>query len=336
MKKPLIVVLAISLILLVLSGAQAHVFNFRTHKGRPSVSGTSLDNLPHIYCCSRAEYGYSGIFVGDTVRVSGEVEDSRKSIELKFPSGKTVNIPVKNHYFEKDILFNEEGLYYLDNHPFEVSYRAVLLPPTKTVKSILKMEPARNDEYTETFTNWNNACVVEDGKSEVAHILLTDQNGNPLPNLKTQKFTTDKYGIAAVPFSSKDINIYGNIKAAKYDKIVFDENGNITYATKKKNLFTVLYKDNTLFVDANEFLLYTLSPNFYIPKNELEIGANYIFYKPANIAFPAKVIEKDGKTYVSIEPMLALINEPFFNVLGVSIRYYPDRTEVYIIKSNVK
>lgn len=223
MKKFIVAALLICVIFTAIGLANARVFDFRTHKNRPSLSGLSVDNLPHLYCCSAGEYGYSGIFVGDTVKVSGIVKELQKSVDVEFPSGKRISIPVSNHYFEKVITFNEDGQYKINGEPFEVDYRAIILPPTKTAKDILHYERASNDEYTKTFVNWNDVCVAEEGKSSVAHLLIVDKNGNPIPNLKGRKFTTDKYGTTEVPFSSRAITVYGNIKAVVYDKVVFDE-----------------------------------------------------------------------------------------------------------------
>ena len=184
MKKLLAAILLVCVVFTAIGLANARVCDFRTHKNRPSVSGLSIDNLPHLYYCSTGEYSYSGIFIGDTVKVSGTVKGLQKSIDVVFPSGKKISIPVLNHYFEKTITFNEEGQYKINDEPFEVDYRAIILLPTKTAKDILHYERAANDEYTKTFVNWNDACVAEEGKSSVAHLLIVNKNGNPIPNLK--------------------------------------------------------------------------------------------------------------------------------------------------------
>ena len=335
MKKLLATVLLICLIFTAIGLANARVFDFRTHKNRQFINGLSIDNLPHIYCCSLGEYGYSGIFVGDTVKVSGEVKGAEKSVEVKFPSGNVVSIPVSNHYFEKMITFNEEGQYKINDEPFEVDYRAIVLPPTKTAKYILHYERTVNDEYSRTFVNWNDACVAEDGKSSVAYLLIVDKNGNPIPNLKGKKFTTDKYGIAKVHFSFRAINVYGDVKAVKYNKIVFDKNGNVVYSSLKNKPVNAFYENGELYVDVYQFIDYACSDIYLLPKKDIEIGKTYIRYVPSDIAYPAEVVEKDGRVYADIEALLAVINRLPIDIRGVSVRYYTDRIEVYIVSDNV-
>ncbi len=335
MKKFIAAALLICMVFTAIGLANARVFDFRTHKNKPSLSGLSVDNLPHLYCCSAGEYGYSGIFVGDTVKVSGIVKEPQKSVDVEFPSGKRISIPVSNYYFEKTITFNEEGQYKINGEPFEVDYRAIILPPTKTAKDILHYERAANDEYTKTFVNWNDACVAEEGKSSVAHLLIVDKNGNPVPNLKGRKFTTDKYGTTEVPFSSRAITVYGNIKAVRYDKVVFDEKGNVVYSTIKNKTLSAFYEDGELFVDIYAFIDYASFHCYTVPKKDIEVGKSYIRFVPSDAAYPAKVIEKDGKVYANIEALLAIVNSLPIDVRGVSVRYYTDRTEVYIVRDNV-
>lgn len=55
---------------------------------------------------------------------------------------------------------------------------------------------------------------------------------------------------------------------------------------------------------------------------------------PSDAAYPAKVIEKDGKVYANIEALLAIVNSLPID-RGVSVRYYTDRTEVYIVRDDV-
>ncbi len=346
-----------------LSFAEGRVFDFRTHKNRFSPLGITFDNVPHLYESPRGDaYGYSGLFVGDTVKVSGAVNSLETAVEIIFPSGKTVKIPSLNNYFEKEITFNEEGKYTVKlsslgggpvtEENFSVCYRAIPIPPTILVKDILKGISEANDETRLKFVNWNDACVTEEGKGGTASLLIVDKNGNPLANLKGKYFTTDKYGIAKIPFSSSDINIYGNIKAVNYDKIVFDRKGNLIYSSKQEKIGTIL-QENIIYLNKKEFFSYVfpeaakagkdipiITDYTYDPTN-VEIADNFIYEPRTNIAIPAKFIRKDNKTYVNAESLLVLIGYRYssdadFGILGTSIRYYPDRIEIYIVERGLR
>jgi len=338
--------------------AEGRIFDFRTHKNLSSPLGITFDNVPHLYESPRGNaYGYSGLFVGDTVKVSGVVV-SETPLEIIFPSGKTVKIPVSNNYFEKEITFDEEGKYKVRFTPsggvpiieynFSVCFKAIPILPTKLVKDILNGVSEANDETGLKFVNWNDACVREEGKGGTAFLLIVDNNGNPLTDLKGKYFTTDKYGIATILFSSSDVNIYGNIKAAKYDKLVFDRKGNLVYSTKPEKIEAIL-QDNTLYLNEKQFFSYvfpearkvgkdiTIITDFSLDFSDVGIADNYISESITNIAIPAKVIKKDNDTYVNAESLLVLIgyrhtSDAYFGILGTSIRYYPDRIEIYIVE----
>jgi len=337
--------------------AEGRIFDFRTHKNLSSPLGITFDNVPHLYESPRGNaYGYSGLFVGDTVKVSGVVV-SETALEIIFPSGKIVKIPVSNNYFEKEITFNEEGEYTVrfspsggapvSEHNFSVCYRAIPILPTVLIKDILNGVSEANDETRLKFVNWNDACVTEEGKGGTAFLLIVDKNGNPLTDLKGKYFTTDKYGIATIPFSSSDVNIYGNIKAAKYDKVVFDKKGTLIYSSKPEKIKTIL-QDKTLYLNEKQFFSYVfpearkagkdipIITDFSLDFSDVGIADNYISESITNIAIPAKVIRKDNDTYVNAESLLTLIgyrhtSDVYFGIFGTSIRYYPDRIEIYIV-----
>lgn len=333
MKKALSVFAFLCVFVMIFSVAEGRVFDLRTHKNTPVITSVKFDNLPRIGCCSAAQYAYSGIFVGDTVNVSGRKVGANPFISIKFPSGKTVRILAKNGYFAKKITFDEEGEYVVSGgFRFKVCYRAIPLPPTLLVKDIIGTELPRNDEYAMTSVNWNDACLAEDGKDATARLLITDKNGNPLPNLKTKKFVTDKYGITEVPFSSKDVNIYGDVKAAKYDKIVFDNKGNLVYSSKKTAKIGAFFKDGTLYIDTKQLLQYAF-PDFPVLFSDIKFGKDYIGLY--DLYLPAEIIEKNGEVYVNAESLMSVLNQKSVSVLGMSVRYYVDRVEVYIIRSSV-
>ncbi len=332
MKKTLAVFAVLCMFVLVFSVAEGRVFDLRTHKNTPVITSVKFDNLPRIGCCSTAQYAYSGIFVGDTVNVSGRKTGVNPFVSIRFPSGKVVRILVRNGYFAKKITFDEEGDYVVNGKfHFKVCYRAIPVSPTLLVKDIIGTELPRNDEYTLTSVNWNDACLAENGKYATARLLIVDKNGNPLPNLKTKKFVTDEYGIAEVPFSSKDVNIYGNIKAAKYDKIVFDNKGNLVYSWRKGVEIGAFFKNGTLYIDAKQLVLYAF-PDFPLLFSELKFGKNYIGLY--DLYLPAEILKKNGEVYVNVESLMSVLNRKSVSVLGMSVKYYTDRVEIYIIRDN--
>ncbi len=341
--------------------AEGKVFDLRTHKNLSSPIGIAFDNVPHLYESHQGKkYGYSGIFVGDSIKVSGETEKDA-NIEIVFPSGKIVKITPSDGYFEKEITFDEEGNYsvklvsknsgkQLNEESFNVSYRAIPIAPTLQVKDIINGMLRTNDWSARESINWNHACAAEDGKNGTAHLLIVKSNGEPLANFKGKQFTTDKFGIAKIPFSSKSIKIYGDIRAVRYDKLVFDRNGKLIYSSVPQKI-DAFVNEKTFYLNEKEFFSYVfkeaaknekdimIENNSGVKFSNVEIGKNYIFEPVSKVAIPAKITEKNGQTYVNAESLLALISYPpsedfNFGIAGTSMRYYPDRIEIYIIERN--
>lgn len=318
------------LVAIIISGftaARGRVFDVRTNKiYNPGVFPVQIDNLPHLYCCSQAAYAYSGIFVGQNITVSGSIQDS-SSVDIAFPSGKTESIEVKDGYFKKNILFDEEGTYSIVGTSFEVVYRAIPLSPTPIYTDIFGLRP-QIDVYNGSFVDWNKSILVEKGKSTNLFLLVLDAQSNPIPFLNTQIIHTNADGITGLSIASSDsFNIYGPIKKVDYVKIVFDKNGKQIYASENKKVKSILNDDKT-FVSIDNFTSFALSQfgqdTF---KQNVEIGDGYIYLKSLNSAFPVESYEVNQETYVDLESFIRVINDLTY---GTSIRYYPDRTEYYI------
>ena len=116
---------------------------------------------------------------------------------------------------------------------------------------------------------------------------------------------------------------------------MFDRKGNVIYSTVKGEPLSAFYEDGGLFVDIYAFITYASFHCYTVPKKDIEVGKTYICFVPSDAAYPTKVIVKDGKAYANIEALLAIVNSLPIDVRGVSVRYYTDRTEVYIVRDNV-
>ena len=311
MKKLILVLLAIILAAGALSVANGNVFDLRTEKGKEYYTFNTFSNLPHLYCRGSASYGYSGIYVGDVVTVTGYTNE--KEVSIKFPSGKTVNIPVINHRFKKTIIFSEEGVYKTNKGNFEVCYHAVPIKPTLMVKDIVGAR-AENDERDTTFVDWNNAVLTEKGKDSIAYLLITDKNGRPIPNLKGKYFTTNKYGIAKMKVASNKTNLYGNVKIAHYVKLNFDD---------KRS-----FQDGHLFVNPQELL--SIFKQMDGEQITITVGAHSIMDNSTKKAYPAIVKMINGKKYVNAEAALAYMTD-HSGIVGTGINYGKDSATVYIV-----
>jgi hypothetical protein len=326
------------LFLSTLSVTNANIFDLRTGKNTEYRQfSVTFDNLPHLYCCSPLSYGYSGIYVGDTIIISGRINNGG-NLTITFPSGKKAVIEGTSVLsdgsnpeiiFKKEITFNEEGICKVNNsETFEVCYRAVPVRPCILLKDIIGERKA-NDEYTKTFTNWNNAVAVEEGTSKYVNLLIVDKNGDPLPYLSANKFKTDKYGIARIKVDSNEINAYGDVKVVKYEKFIFDTKGNLQYASGGIKNIDALEENGVLFINPSSFLSFFVRAPL---ASFLTIKDNYIYSQPLDTAYPTAVKDLDGKVYVEIGPILGTIN--LDDILGSSIQYYSDRTEIFIAVSN--
>jgi hypothetical protein len=318
------------LVAMIISGftiTSGRVFDIRTNKTyNPGVFPVQIDNLPHLYCCSQAAYAYSGIFVEQNITVSGSVENS-SSVDIAFPSGKIESIEVKNGYFKKNILFDEEGTYSIADTSFEVVYRATPLSPTSVYTEIFGLRP-QIDVYSGSFVDWNDSILVEKGKSVNLFLLLLDGQGNPIPNLNTRTMNTNADGVASLSVASTDsFNVYGPVKKVDYVKIAFDKNGKQIYASENKKVKSIL-NDDKIFVSIDDFTRFALSQfgqdTF---KQNVEIGDGYIYLKGLNTAFPVESYEVNQETYADLESFIRAIDCLTY---GTSIRYYPDRTEYYV------
>ncbi|MGB9694936.1 MAG: PEGA domain-containing protein [Caldisericaceae bacterium] len=228
------------------------VENYR-HDDSFSTYNVVFDKLPVIdICCSAAAIAYSGVFVGDKIIISGKTK--LKTFYIQYPSGKLVAIPTKPfskewREFSKEVLFDEAGRYnLLDENKkqfdqFEVLYKAIVLPPAKTVSQLFgtQVEPYGIPAYSRRLSD---AIAIHAGKESIIKLFIVDSSGNPIVN-KTIVYNekTDSNGIARFKVEGiKDSNpiggfivngkqggaiFYGDLLAGVYDYAIFDRDGHI-------------------------------------------------------------------------------------------------------------
>ncbi len=320
----------------VFASTNARMFDLRTNKAPKKSSKVSFDNLHNLM-----EGGYSGIYVGDTVKISGETNGYRE-VKIVFPSGKSVTLQVKGkakNYFEKTITFDEEGTYKVMplNKTFEVCYRVKALPPVTFLRDIVG-ERIANDDYDKTFINWNNAIALETGDSlrrplPVFSIIVFDKNGNPIPDLTAKKFKTNKLGIAEITGGLNSSTIYGDLRSVRYKKFVYDSTGKFVYGSTSKKLKDGFMEKDTgrLLIDAKDFLDALSLPS--VNSNDLTIGDTYVKFGNGT-AYPAIVKGKNNVKYVNAESVLASIDTRSSGILGTAIEYHSNKTIVYVAFSN--
>jgi hypothetical protein len=96
-KKFLLGLCVLILVFSVFASANARMFDLRTNKAPKGNGEIFFDNPPHL-----AKNGYSGIYVGDTVKIS-RISPEGKEFKIVFPSGKSVTLPIVDttkNYFE--------------------------------------------------------------------------------------------------------------------------------------------------------------------------------------------------------------------------------------------
>jgi len=326
--------LAVIFVFVSFAVANARMFDFRTDKTPKEGAEISFDNLPHL-----KDGAYSGIYVGDSVKISG-TSNNGKQVDIVFPSGKTITLPIVDttkNYFEKIITFNEEGTYKIEplNKSFEVCYRAVPLN-VSFLKDIVG-ERVTNDDFDKNFVNWNNAIALSEYGSvramlPIFSLLIIDSKGNPIPNLKAKKFTTNESGIAAIPGNLNNSVIYGDIRVVRYKKFIFDKEGRFIYGSSGQKLNDGFLDNGRLFVDAKNFISNTLSDNY---ANDVTVADNFIMFKNG-VAYPAIVKSKDNIKYVNAESVLASFDMRSLGILGTAIEYYNDKTILYVVLSSVR
>lgn len=85
------------LVFSVFASENARMFDLRTNKVSKGNGEIFFDNLPHL-----SKNGYSGIYIGDTVKISGRTLEGRE-FKIVFPLGKSVRSPIVDttkNYFE--------------------------------------------------------------------------------------------------------------------------------------------------------------------------------------------------------------------------------------------
>ncbi len=336
-KKVLVSLLVTIFIFSIFAVAKARMFDVRTDKISKEGAEISFDNLPHLQ-----ENAYSGIYVGDSVKISGRSVNGRE-VKIVFPSGKSITLTIidtTKNYFEKTITFDEEGTYKIEpmkDKCFEVCYRAISLNAI-FLKDIVG-ERVTNDDYDKNFVNWNNAVASSLGMSVLLgeplptfSLLITDSNGNPLPNLKANKFTTNESGIATIAGNPDDSIIYGGVRIIRYKKFIFDKDGHFIYCSSGQKLNDGFFDNGKLFIDAKNFISNNFSVDY---ANDITMADNYIMFRNG-VAYPAIVKDKNSVKYVNAESVLASINTRSLGIMGTAIEYGNDKTILYVALSGVR
>ncbi|MGC8721757.1 MAG: hypothetical protein ACP5SB_04175 [Caldisericaceae bacterium] len=320
------------LVLSAVAVTRARIFDLRTGKPLQDNETISLDNLPYL-----EDGAYSGIYVGDSVDISGRTKDGM-DVKITFPSGKVVVLPIvdsSSGFFKKTVTFIEEGTYKIEpiGKDFEVCYRIIPLKAT-FLKDIVG-EKVGNDDYGKNFVDWNDAVAIEESNPShssplfLLSFLAVDKNGTPIANLKGKKFTTDLYGIGAIPIDPNSPTIYGDIKVVYYDKFTFDKDGHFSYSSNGIKLNDGLMDNAMLFIDARNFVDSLLKLG---SSDVCTIGDDYIQIKDYT-AYPAIVKERGATKYVNAESVLASINTRLLGILGTAIEYYNDKTVLFVVFS---
>lgn len=333
-KKVLSIFLVLIFVFVSFAVSEARMFDQRSGKIFKSGEEITFDNLPHL-----ADFAYSGIYVEDTVKISG-VSKNANDVKIIFPGGKTITLPIVDktkNYFEKVITFNDEGTYKIDplNESFEVCYRAI--PINATFLKDIVSERISNDDSDKNFVNWNNAIALEEYEPStwshavpIFSFLIIDSIDDPIPNLKGKRFVTDESGIATIPANPINPIVYGDIRVVGYKKFVFDKDGQFEYNPWSKKLKNGFVSDRKLFIDVKDFIRNVLGENY---TNDITMGDKFIMFKNG-IAYPAIIKNKDNSVFVNAESVLVSINNRSLGIMGTAIEYYGDRIVLYVAYSS--
>lgn len=251
------------------------VRDFRTTLINPSPYSVIFEGKPIIdICCSPAAIAYSGVFVGDKFVVSGVT--THKEFYFQYPSGKCVKVdtvPYKDRLrrFSKEILFDEMGKYkMLDENKkgfdsFYVLYKAIPLPPTKTVSDLFG---------TQDTPRMSDAVAIKAGVDNTVKLLIVDANGNPVIKQPIGAYDarTDERGIVILhakgvedDYSIGEFTVgkdrgggifYGDLLAGVYDYLILNREGDVVstsmlYLKSQKNAkFDIKYKGDDIYVPS--------------------------------------------------------------------------------------
>ncbi len=170
---------------------------------KPMTDIVFENNKPRIgACCSSAAFSYSGIFTGETVNLRGYIKKGSKlkDFDIVFPSGKKVHINTteKNgvRVFSKKVTFDETGKYKIGGTLFTVYYKAVPLPPAKTVEDLFGTYPIKQI---------CDAIVIPENSEQTIRLFIIDGNGKPVINKPIGKYglKTDSKGIVTLKVKGK-------------------------------------------------------------------------------------------------------------------------------------
>jgi len=208
--------------------------------------GYCFDTLPKLHCCSAAFLGWSEITVGDQFPVTGKVaqpngEPQATALQIRFPSGRTVSLPVDSTGgFRELIRFDEEGVYELarltGSEPallgqFAVGYRADLVDGGLLADSQFGYQHARDALST---------IMVPAGQPATLRVRFTDATGEPVRSrtlaigMGNTRYTTDQDGIATISFDPGQEpayaveRVYPGLAVRSYREIAVDGAGSVT------------------------------------------------------------------------------------------------------------
>ena len=188
---------------------------------------------------------YSGIYLNETVNVSGYTE--LNSFDIVFPSGKNSHFNTeKTGYkdaaygkdirkFSKTVTFDEIGEYkiFSDNK---------IVTPTVGGYVEYKFQVLYKSKLIGTLTLGNlngniddeRILLLQDGKEMIAKLLLTDGKGNIASNksIGLDDLKTDENGMVSIKIESKRRDespfvVYGDILCWICDYTTFDKDGNL-------------------------------------------------------------------------------------------------------------
>jgi len=272
-----------------------------------------FDKLPTIdICCSPAAIAYSGVFVGDKIIVTGKT--ILKEFYFQYPSGKLVLFetkPFKKEWreFSKEVLFDEAGVYKMLDEgkkqfdQFEVLYKAVPLPPTKTVSEIFGVKSGFFG-VQQSDVRISDAVAIKAGKENIVKLLIVDADRNPIRNkpIGVYNARTDDKGIVVLKVSGREdadpigsfiVNgkeggaiFYGDLLAGVYDYAIFDRDGHILSTSMQFLKFQGDVKFDIRYEGDNIYMPYGVIGSFNLKGGETKVFDNQV-YVAVNTIVPA-------------------------------------------------
>ena len=289
-----------------LTNSEDHPVAIRNYRHDESfgVYKVIFDKLPTIdICCSPAAIAYSGVFVGDKIIVTGKT--ILKEFYFQYSSGKLVLFetkPFKKEWreFSKEVLFDEAGVYKMLDEgkkqfdQFEVLYKAVPLPPTKTVSEIFGVKSGFFG-VQQSDVRISDAVAIKAGKENIVKLLIVDADGNPIINKPIGKYSamTDGRGIVvfkvngiedADPIGSFIVNgkeggaiFYGDLLAGVYDYATFSRDGHIISTSLQFLKFKADVKFDIRYEGDDIYMPYEVVSGFNLKGGETKVFDNQAY-----------------------------------------------------------